>query len=74
MSALPDGVFRTLLTVVTGGVASVWFIHDAVQLVRLPWERARRDPRVGDRWFGYAVGVVIALVGIIGTLRFNGVF
>ena len=75
MSELPDGVFRGLLSVLTGGAASVWLVHDLVQLVRLPRsERARRDSLVGDKRFGYAMGILIALVGIAGTLRFNNVF
>jgi hypothetical protein len=75
MSALPDGVFRALLSLLTGGAASVWLVHDAVSLARLPRsERARRDPLVRDKRFGYAMGIVIASVGVVGTLRFNGIF
>ena len=75
MTALPDGAFRALLSLVTGGAAGAWLVHDAVLLARLPRsERARRDPMVRDKRFGYAMGIVIGLVGIVGTLRFNGVF
>jgi hypothetical protein len=74
MTLLSDTAFRILLTVLTGGVAGLWLLHDAVCLVRLVRLREpRRDPLVGDKRFGYAMGVVIGMIGVIGTLRFNGV-
>jgi len=77
MTLISDTAFRVLLTVFTGGVAGVWLIHDAVclarpaRLARLPGPR--RDSLVADKRFGYAMGVVIGMIGVIGTLRFNGV-
>jgi hypothetical protein len=65
---VPDSVFRLLLSILTGGVWAPWLIHDLVMLLRLP----RRDPRLGDRRFGYLVGIVIATIGLVGTARFNG--
>jgi hypothetical protein len=67
-----DGVFRGLLSVVTGGVGGLWAIHDVVLLARLRGAD-RRDPLVGDKRFGYAMGIVIGIIGVVGTLRFNGV-
>jgi hypothetical protein len=67
---VPDGVFRAALSVLTGGLAAIWLVHDLVMIARLP---RRREPLVGDKRFGYAMGIVIAAVGIVGTLRFNGV-
>jgi hypothetical protein len=72
MTELPDGVFRALLSVITGGVAVPWLIHDLVLLARL--RGGRRDPLIADKRFGYAIGIVIGAIGIVGTLRFNGVF
>jgi hypothetical protein len=72
MTELPDGVFRLALSAITGGVAVAWLIHDLVLMARLSGAD-RRDPLVADRRFGYAIGIVIGLVGIVGTLRFNGV-
>jgi hypothetical protein len=69
---MSDGVFRALLSALTGGLASLWLIHDVVFMVRMRGAD-RRDPRIRDRQFGYAIGIVIATVGIVGTLRFNGV-
>lgn len=68
---VPDGAFRAVLSVLTGGLATAWLVHDLVLIARLP--RGTRDPLVGDKRFGYAIGLVIASVGIVGTLRFNGV-
>jgi hypothetical protein len=33
----------------------------------------RRDPLVGDQRFGYAMGIIIGMIGVVGTLRYNGV-
>jgi hypothetical protein len=74
MTLISDTAFRVLLTVCTGGVAGVWLVHDAVCLVRMVRVRGQaRDPLVADRRFGYAMGVVIGTIGVIGALRFNGV-
>jgi hypothetical protein len=72
MNLASDHVFRLLLSVVTGGVAAVWIIHDLVLIARLR-VADRRDPLVADKRFGYTMGIVIGMIGVIGTLRFNGV-
>jgi hypothetical protein len=75
MTELPDGVFRLFISLFTGVVAGAWLVHDLVLLARIPRQRAgRRDPRVGDQVFGYVMGIVIGVIGLVGTLRFNGVF
>ena len=71
MTELPDSVFRLLLSVLTGGLAGTWLIHDLVLLARL--RRAdRRDPLIRDQRFGYVIGIVIGVIGLVGTMRFNG--
>ena len=72
MNIVSDSAFKSILTVLVGGVSSVWFVYDAVNLWRA---RAadRKDPLVRDRHFGYAMGVIIATIGVVGALRFNGV-
>lgn len=72
MTPLPESTFRLLLSLVTGGVAGIWTIHDLVLLARLRGA-GRRDPLIRDQRFGYAMGIVIGVIGIVGTLRFNGV-
>ncbi len=76
MTELPDGVFRALISLFTGGVAGAWLIHDLLFLARVVRRGGadRRDPRVGDQVFGYVIGIVIGVVGVVGTLRYNGVF
>jgi hypothetical protein len=72
MNLVSDTVFRLLVSAITGGLAAVWVIHDLVLIARLR-SKDRRDPLVADKLFGYAMGVVIGMIGVIGTLRFNGV-
>jgi hypothetical protein len=67
-----DHTFRVLLTVVTGGVGALWTIHDIVFLARLRGAN-HRDPLVTDQRFGYAMGIIIGMIGVVGTLRYNGV-
>jgi hypothetical protein len=89
MNLVSESLFRLLLSAVTGGVAALWILHDVVLLARLRGARRRdpielrsredqddgreRDALVADQRFGYAMGVVIGVLGVIGTLRFNGV-
>lgn len=76
MTELPPGVFKFLISLATAGFAAPWLIHDLVCLAR-GWRRrpaGRRDPLFTDRMFGYLVGVTISVIGLVGTLRFNGVF
>jgi hypothetical protein len=63
-------VFKWFMTLFTGIVAGVWFVYDAVKLVRLK----ESDPALHDKRFGYAIGVVIGAIGVIGCLKFQGVF
>lgn len=76
MTELPDGVFRALISLFTGGFAGVWLVHDLLFLARAARHRraGRRDPILADQMFGYAVGITIGVIGVVGTLRFNGVF
>jgi hypothetical protein len=64
--------FKWFLILVTGVVSALWLVYDVINLVR-----ARNlDRSVGvnrDKQFGYAMGIVIASVGVIGVLRFQGV-
>jgi hypothetical protein len=60
--------FTWVLTALTGGLAGVWLIYDARNLVRVRRED-RRDPRVRDKIFGYVMGIVIGALGVIGVLK-----
>jgi hypothetical protein len=72
MTLVSDQMFRLFLSLFTGGVAAGWTIHDLVLIARLRGAD-RRDPFVADKLFGYAMGIVIGTIGVVGTLRFNGV-
>lgn len=69
---LSDTGFRIFLSLLTAGVGVVWTLNELRLMNRLRG-KDRRDPRVGDQWFGYTIGIVIGVIGIVGTLRFNGV-
>jgi len=65
----PTG-FKWFLTLVTGIVAAVWFVWDAIKIMRL-----RPDtPSVADKRFGYSIGIAIGAIGVIGCLKFWNVF
>ena len=63
--------FRWFLVLVTGGVSALWFLSDAVKL----WKSGRADgsdPSVRDRRFGYTMGLVIAVIGMVGSAKLEG--
>jgi hypothetical protein len=65
-------VFEWFVTIVTGGVAGAWFVYDIINLIRV--RRADgRDPLIRDRRFGYVMGILIGLAGVLGCLRFHDV-
>lgn len=72
MNPMSDDAFKWFISALTAGVAGTWFVYDALKLWWL--RRAdRQDPTIRDKHFGYAVGVVVGAVGLIGVLRFHGV-
>jgi hypothetical protein len=72
VNIVSDTVFTWFLTAIVGGVSGGWLVYDASNLWRLRGGD-RRDPLVRDKLFGYTLGIVIALIGVVGTLRFHGV-
>jgi len=65
-------VFEWFVTILTGGVAGAWFVYDVINLIRV--RRADgRDPLIRDRRFGYVIGILIGLAGVLGCLRFHDV-
>ncbi len=58
--------FKCFLTFLTGSLAGIWFVYDAIKLFRLTPD----TPSVGDKRFGYAMGVVIGAIGVTGCLLF----
>jgi hypothetical protein len=63
--------FLWFFTLVCGGVSALWFVSDARKLVRV-LKLDASDPSVRDQRFGYAIGLVIASIGMIGSARGQG--
>jgi hypothetical protein len=73
MNELVDATtFKWILTILTGALAGVWVLYDIRNLV-VTRKLDRSDPVVRDRHFGYVMGIVIGVVGVIGCLKFHGV-
>jgi hypothetical protein len=72
MNIVSDTTFAWVLTGLTGGVSVVWLAYDASNLWRSRTADGK-DPLVRDRRFGYSMGIIIALIGIVGALRYHGV-
>jgi hypothetical protein len=64
--------FKWFLTILTGGLASVWLVYDSINLIRSR-NADRTDPVVRDKHFGYVMGIAIGIIGVVGTLRFHDV-
>ncbi len=69
---MSPNAFKWFLTILTGGLAGVWVIYDAFNLFRTR-NLDRGDAVVRDRQFGYVMGMVIGIVGVVGCLKFHGV-
>jgi hypothetical protein len=67
-----DLAFRWIITLMTGLVAGTWLVYDALKLYWLRNEDGR-NPTIHDKRFGYACGVVIGIIGVVGCFRFHGV-
>ena len=70
-SPLSPTVFLWLLTAFVGTVSFAWIAHDSRNLIRSRTHDDRSDPLVRDRQFGYLMGIVMATVGAIGTIKFH---
>jgi hypothetical protein len=65
--------FKWILTILTG-IGSTWALFDIIYISRLVRGRAdTRDPLVRDKYFGYAIGIAIGLLGFAGILRYHDV-
>jgi len=64
--------FKWFLTILTGGLAGSWFFYDTFNLIRIR-NADKQDPIVRDKIFGYIMGIVIGIVGVLGCLRFHDV-
>ena len=69
---MSPSAFKWFITFLTGGLASAWFIYDSINLIRTR-NADRSDPVVRDKHFGYVIGILTGLVGVLGCLLFQGV-
>ena len=59
--------FMWFCSALIGGVSVIWLVVDVVRLRRaLPY-----TPATHDRVFGSVIGIVVALAGIAGVLRYH---
>jgi hypothetical protein len=65
--------FGWVLTALTGGLAGTWVIHDAIFLYRSRRRDDGNDPVVRDQRFGYLIGMLIGVIGILGCLKYHNV-
>lgn len=64
--------FKWAITLITGVVAAGWFFYDLYNLSKLKTADPD-DPIVRDKRFGYYIGMLIGVFGVIGCLRFHDV-
>jgi len=64
--------FKWFLTILTGGLAGAWLVYDTINLIRTR-NADRGDATMRDKHFGYVIGILIGIIGIVGCLRFHGV-
>jgi len=65
--------FKWIMSILTA-LASTWALYDVVHLTRLVRNHApTSDPLVRDKYFGYAMGIAIGLLGYAGILRYHDV-
>lgn len=72
MDLVPVDVFNWILTAMTGIFAAAWLVYDLRNLTTLRGKDFA-DPLIRDRRFGYLMGIAIAVIGLVGVLRFHGV-
>ncbi len=61
-----------IVTAMTGIFAGAWLVYDVRNLTTLRGKDFS-DPLIRDRCFGYLMGITIAVIGLVGVLRFHGI-
>lgn len=72
MTIVSQSFFEWIVTAATGGFSGAWILWDTRNLVKLR-NADRSDAIVRDKHFGYLMGIVMGVIGILGCLRFHGV-
>ena len=57
---------------ITGGVAAYWIAIDSVRLRRavVAYKKDRADLGVRDRVFGSVLGIMVGIVGVVGSVAY----
>ncbi len=58
------------VTTITLALSGAWLVYDLRNLWRLRGADGK-DPLVHDKRFGYVIGIVTALIGILGVVRYH---
>jgi hypothetical protein len=69
---MSETAFKWFITILTGGLAAAWFVYDSINLIRTR-NFDRNDAVVRDKHFGYVMGILIGIAGVIGCLRFHDI-
>ena len=65
---MSDVTFDWFVSLITLALAVPWIFYDGFNLLRL--RRANRaDPVVRDKRFGYVIGILIGVIGVIGVTK-----
>jgi Na+/proline symporter len=62
--------FHWVLIALTGGLAGSWLFHDALHLLKHHRADAS-DPQIPDKRFGYIIGILIGIIGIVGCVGYH---
>jgi FtsH-binding integral membrane protein len=70
MNFVPQAFVTWFVTIGTMTLSVAWLVYDTRNLLRLRGAD-RKNPLVRDKLFGYVIGIVTAIVGIVGVLRYH---
>lgn len=70
MNLVPQALVTWIVTIGTMALSSAWLVYDTRNLMRMRGAD-RKNPLVRDKLFGYVIGIITAIVGIVGVLRYH---
>lgn len=70
MNLVSQNLVTWFVTIVTLSLSVSWLVYDARNLLRMRGAD-RKNPLVRDKLFGYAIGILTAIVGIVGVVRYH---
>ena len=60
--------FDWFVSIITLALAGPWLVYDAFNMVKLR-NADGSDPVVHDKRFGYVIGMLIGIIGVIGVAK-----